>query len=259
VSLHNDKKLAWTTVSKIRGLMQRIYRIGLRFGLVEKNPVAPTESRCKTEYKAIIVTPSQTFTILENLSGNPLHYAFVLTCAATALRSSEILSIRWSDILWSEGKIRVSKRWAKGRDGETKTPASNATVPLHPVLAEHLSRWNNQTEYSSPEDFVFPSISRNGKVPISPSQFIKDYLRPAAIAAGVKVADGQRLGLHNFRHSLATFLSTSKTHPKTVQGLLRHADIKTTLGLYTQDDSEEKQAAQGAFLTAVGLATTVIQ
>jgi hypothetical protein len=44
-----------------------------------------------------------------------------------------------------------------------------------------------------------------------------------------------------------------------VQGLLRHADIKTTLGLYTQDDSDEKQAAQGAFLDAMGLASTMIQ
>ena len=107
---------------------------------------------------------------------------------------------------------------------------------------------------------MFPSLTRFGKVPIWPSTFIADYLRPAAKAAGVQVADGQRLGLHNFRHSLATFLSNgAKVQPKTVQGLLRHADIKTTLGLYTQDDSDEKQAAQGAFLDAMGLASSMVQ
>ncbi len=90
--------------------------------------------------------------------------------------------------------------------------------------------------------------------------FIADHLRPAAKAAGVQVADGQRLGLHNFRHSLATFLSNgAKIQPKTVQGILRHADIKTTLGLYTQDNSDEKQAAQGAFLDAMGLASSMVQ
>ena len=41
--------------------------------------------------------------------------------------------------------------------------------------------------------------------------------------------------------------------PKTVQGMLRHSDIRTTMNLYTQDDPDEKQAAQGAFLSAVGL------
>ncbi len=49
------------------------------------------------------------------------------------------------------------------------------------------------------------------------------------------------MGLHNFRHNLATFHSNeAKVQPKTVQKLLRHADIKTTLGLYTQDGSNEK-------------------
>ena len=32
-----------------------------------------------------------------------------------------------------EGWIRISKRWAKGEDGETKTDASDGYVPLHPV------------------------------------------------------------------------------------------------------------------------------
>ena len=259
VSLHNDKGLAWTTVSKIRGLANRIYRIGLRYGLVESNPVEHTESRCKSDYKAIIVTPPQTFTILEKLSGNPLHCALVITIAATGLRSSEALSLRWFDILWDEGEIRISKRWAKGKDGEPKTAASNGTVPLHPILTEYLKQWHARTAYGKPGDFVFPSIAREGKVPIWPSTFIADYLRPAAKAAGVRVADGQRLGLHNFRHSLATFLATTKTHPKVVQGLLRHADLKITLGLYTQEDSDEKQAAQGAFLAAMGLASPLVQ
>jgi hypothetical protein len=30
--------------------------------------------------------------------------------------------------------------------------------------------------------------------------------------------------------------------------MLRHSDIRTTMNLYTQDDRDEKQAAQGAFL-----------
>ena len=89
------------------------------------------ETRTRTDYRAIVITPAQTLTILESLT-NPLHYALVLTCAATALRSSEILSLRWSDISWAEERIRVSKRWAKGQDGETKTESSTGYVPLHP-------------------------------------------------------------------------------------------------------------------------------
>ena len=60
MSLHNDNGLAWTTVSKIRGLMLRTYKIGRRHGYVDKNPIEHTECRSTTNYKAIIVTPAQT-------------------------------------------------------------------------------------------------------------------------------------------------------------------------------------------------------
>ena len=69
-----------------------------------------------------------------------------------------------------------------------------------------------------------------------------------------------RFGLHNLRHSLSTSLvNKGKVNPKTVQGMLRHSDIRTTMNLYTKDDRDEKQAAQGAFLSAVGLGSRLVQ
>jgi integrase len=46
-------------------------------------------------------------------------------------------------------------------------------------------------------------------------------------------------------------VNKAKVEPKTVQGILRHSRIQTTLDLYTHEDSEETQAAQGQFLDAV--------
>jgi integrase len=256
-SLNETNGLAWTTIAKIRGIMLRIYKIGIRHEHVSKNPVLHVETRSKSTYRAIIITPAQTLAILKSLP-SPLHFALVLTCAATALRSSEILALRWSDVLWGEGRIRVSKRWAKGEDGETKTDTSDGYVPLHPVLAGHLRAWLKQTLHAKETDFIFPSLIARGRKPLYASTFVADYLRPAAKAAGVHIEDGQRFGLHNLRHSLSNWLvNKAKVEPKTVQGLLRHSKIQTTLDLYTQEDSDETRAAQGEFLNAVGMNTTV--
>ena len=74
----------------------------------------------------------------------------------------------------------------------------------------------------------------------------------------MKILPGQRFGLHNLRHSLSNFLvNTAKIQAKTVQGLVRHSKIQTTLDLYTQSDGDETRAAQGQFLNAVGLAERV--
>jgi len=60
-----------------------------------------------------------------------------------------------------------------------------------------------------------------------------------------------RFGFHNLRHSLASFLVRTKTDPKTVQALLRHSDVRTTLQLYAHSISEDRLAAQGEALRAI--------
>ena len=87
-----------------------------------------------------------------------------------------------------------------------------------------------------------------------------DHLRPAEKKAGVHIADGQRFGLHNLRHSLSNWLvNKAEIEPKTVQGILRHSKIQTTLDLYTQEDGDETRAAQGEYLIALGVATETVQ
>lgn len=60
-----------------------------------------------------------------------------------------------------------------------------------------------------------------------------------------------RFGFHNFRHSLASFLVRSKTDPKTVQALLRHSNVTTTLELYSHRVTEDRMLAQGTVLEAI--------
>ena len=83
------------------------------------------------------------------------------------------------------------------------------------------------------------------------NMIVADHLRPAAIKAGVRLKPGQRFGFHNLRHSLASFLVRTKTDPKTVQALLRHSDVKTTLQLYAHSVTEDRMAAQKQVLEAI--------
>ena len=54
-------------------------------------------------------------------------------------------------------------------------------------------------------------------------------------------------------------MNKAKVEPKTVQSILRHANVQTTLDLYTQEDGDEALAAQGEYLTALGMATNIVQ
>jgi integrase len=57
--------------------------------------------------------------------------------------------------------------------------------------------------------------------------------------------DRRRFRLHNLRHSLNSWLNKAKIEPKTLQGILRHSRIQTTLDLYTHEDSDETRTRQG--------------
>jgi site-specific recombinase XerD len=85
------------------------------------------------------------------------------------------------------------------------------------------------------QDWVFPSFKLHGRKPRTGSIMAQDYLRPAAVKTGILVAeDRRRFDFHNLRHSLASYLvAQTKTDVKTVQSMLRHADICTTLDIYT--------------------------
>ena len=54
-------------------------------------------------------------------------------------------------------------------------------------------------------------------------------------------------------------MNNAKVEPKTVQGILRHRKIQTTLDLYTQEDRDETLAAQGEYLTALGVSSSKLQ
>jgi integrase len=96
--------------------MSRVFKVGMLHEKITKNPVLHVQTRCKFDYRAIVMSPQQTLAIMNSLPA-VLRHTLVLTCAATALRSSEILALRWADMRWEEQRIRVSKRWADGKDG----------------------------------------------------------------------------------------------------------------------------------------------
>ena len=84
---------------------------------------------------------------------------------------------------------------------------------------------------------------------------VEDYIRPAAIAAGViRIENGvtydrdgevvKRFGFHNLgRHSLATFLKDEQENPAVVQAIMRHAKMEMTL-YYSHSRRKAKRAAQ---------------
>jgi integrase len=250
------------TKDKIRRIMSVIYTRAQKYGLVPRsdssNPVRWVEQSAKSSYKPIVVDPATAAKIFQALSG--MEQTLVILVAATGIRISEAMGLKWEDIDYQDKQINLRRVWVQDMIVERlKTDDSAAPVPLTDLLADCLRSWHRETVYARPTDWIFASTRSKGSKPRSSSVLTSDHLRPAAIAAGVKLKKGQRFGFHNFRHGLASWLVNQGTDVKTVQGLLRHSNVSTTLGLYAHRVNSSMMAAQDSVMRAIRSGTETVQ
>jgi len=165
------------------------------------------------------------------------------------------------DIDFGQQRIQVRRAYVYGQFGKPKSEASQAPVPLHPILAEQLTKWRSESPYAGEEDFVFPSFRLNGAKPPRANMLVKN-LRKAAQEVGI-IAPARAFGFHTFRRTLASVLIGNNYDPKLVQEMLRHSNSKTTLDLYAKATTPAKMEAQGQFIKSVfaqeKLASTSVQ
>ena len=152
-----------------------------------------------------------------------------LIAMCMGLRVSEILGLKWCDVDWEGMRMGIRQSYVYGITGAVKTPASQRWrwMPLDRSLAEKLRQ--HQLRSASPvniEGWVFANPA-TGK-PYWPGRVQENWLVPAAEKVGLG-----RIGWHTFRHSHSSLLHALGVDLKVQQELLRHADIRTTMNIYT--------------------------
>ena len=173
--MKREESLENPTLDRMRRVMNLVYKDGQRYGLIprseESNPLRFVRCKTTSEYEALIITPQQAFMLLLNMP-EP-ERTLTLLASGTGLRISECLGLQWSDGEFAESQIHVRRTWILGKVGKPKSKASKAPVPLHPLLAEFMERWKQQTPYSQPTDWVFPSMKLKGTQPRVANMLVK--------------------------------------------------------------------------------------
>jgi site-specific recombinase XerD len=144
--------------------------------------------------------------------------------ATTGIRNNELVHLRIKDINIGQQLLCVEiGKGAKGR-----------LIPLTPAAMELLGeylRWRN----AAPEDWLFIT-SRNGNQ--LQTQDVRKFVR----VLGKRLGISGRVWPHLLRHSLATAMLDRGASVYSIQALLGHSWITTTLDYYLHPSRKSVQA-----------------
>jgi integrase len=168
-------------------------------------------------------------------------WLFNVIALNTGLRKGEILALQWSDIDLDEDLIYVTKSVAHDGDrpviDRPKTDAAIRIVPIVPDLKERLLKEPDR----SPERFV---ISDDGNSPLTNRRY-------QTLSTREKKRAGTTFTAHRLRHSFATNAFEVGLDAKSIQEVIGHKQISTTLNTYT-DFRKESVKRAAAVLAKVG-------
>jgi integrase len=230
--------LAPASKTKIKSTFAVLYSHAIRHQWLTFSPISKVRTSSKRLREKDVLSPKEFQALVRELSVRDR--AMVMLAGSTGLRRSELIALTWADLNTVTLEVNVQRSCVRNRFGETKTECSRRPVPLHPVVLDALLEWREESLYNQPTDFLFPSVRLNGTQPLSPDSLLKRSIRPALKRAGIV---GKQIGWHNFRHSLATNLRAMGVDVKVAQELLRHANSRTTLDIYTRAVSQQKRDA----------------
>jgi integron integrase len=205
----------------------------------------------RPERLPVVLTPVEVRAVLDRMQGTPKLMAGLLY--GSGLRLLECAQLRVKDLDFERAEIRV-------RDGKGR---KDRVVPLPALLVRALReqleyvRTQHRTDVSAGAGYVALPDALARKYPNAPREWpwqwlfpatrlylhtatqqrrrhhlhetvLQRALRQAALASGI----AKRINAHTLRHSFATHLLETGHDIRTIQELLGHRDVATTM-LYT--------------------------
>ncbi len=243
-----EGKVAASTQNQAFNAILFLYREVLRQEL--EGPIDAIRAK-RPKRLPVVLSPDETRIIIKTMSG--VYRLIIQILYGSGLRLSECLELRVKDVDFQQSQLIV-RRGKGGKDRVTPLPKAVVTP-----LQEHLLRVKRMHQHdlehgygSTPLPFalarkypnadrawiwqyVFPSQSlcQDPRTGITRRYHLHESSLQKALKKAVRTTGiPKKVTCHTFRHSFATHLLQNGYDIRTVQELLGHKDVKTTM-IYT--------------------------
>lgn len=229
------------TLLDLRNVAHQIFQLAVDNRVTDWNPVdvvkvpsdAPETTREPVDVKIIV--------LIETTRHRAQTAAMIMLYAG--LRRGELLALEWRNVDLEKGCIHVEQSVemysgkANIKDGG-KTQCARRTVYIPARLVDYLTPIRERHVIPlQGRDLVFPARKGGPYGSASWTRLWKSYMKTLSEAAEEPIS----FTAHQLRHTFATSLYLAGVDPKTAQDQLGHAELETTMEIYTHLDREFKR------------------
>lgn len=184
------------------------------------------------------------------------------------LRKGELIALTWNDIDFERNEISITKSAGHVKEGQaikaTKTAKSNRVIPVPQTEIDLLGRWKTEQknfmltvgskwkgyrgkDFDKNSVFIQTNVNYGETMNIgTPYRKFVDFIDYYNQTVENEENKLPQIPLHGLRHTCATLNIALGTDIKTVQAILGHANVQTTLNTYTHALEEKKREATNA-------------
>ncbi len=202
-----ESNLAPATVNRELAFLKRVFNVAIASGLADTNPVKPVRLFKENNQRVRFLDDDEQQALAAEVPDID-DWSTVVVALHTGLRRGEQFGLRWEHVDFATGILTIPR----SKSGEARRVPMNDTVRA--VLRALPSRLKSQ--------WVFPSDT--GETPLDAQNFLNRVFLPAVRRAGIS-----NFRWHDLRHTFASRLVMAGVDLRTVQKLLGHKSIMTTL------------------------------
>jgi integrase len=215
--------------------------------MVRENPCMAVELPRVKRYHANVYNVQTMKQVLSVAEGKDI-YLIVFLALMTGMRRGELLALRWDNVDLDKKVIKVRSNMVRGENAPViKEPKTESGIRdlvigddvVHVLKQAKIQYLKDRMEQGPLfQDLGFVIRQKDGS-PFTPDALTRKWRR------FIDENNLPSIRFHDLRHSNATALIQAGINPKVVQQRLGHADVSTTLSIYTHvlPEMDEEAAA----------------
>ena len=246
VSPSSGKEMTAATVKHTYHVLKGAMDKAVVAGIISRSPCQGIVLPKGRKKPAIVYTEQQIKELIQAAKGTEMELIIDMELCM-GLRRGELLGLQWDDIDWVANTVHIHRNRVvvngKSVLKDPKTEAGDRVIDIPVQLTQKLRKHQQQCKKNqlamgaayTISDFII--VHPDGK-PIYP-EYVSQLLTKLQIKAGLP-----QCRFHDLRHLCASIMLKQGVPAKVAQERLGHADIQTTLNIYSHVlPSSAKEAA----------------